>query len=144
MTDADRVEAWRLLVTTHRRLIDRFEQDLSQKFDLPIAWYDVLLHLYEAPEHRLRMHELAESLLVTRSALTRFIDKVEAAGLVERIPADEDGRGTYLTLTGPGRETFTSAGRAHRTAILDHFGNHLTDTEVEAIRSGLARVLGDA
>ncbi|MBT8212195.1 MAG: MarR family transcriptional regulator [Acidimicrobiia bacterium] len=140
-SDVDRIEAWRLLITTQRRLIDRLGDELSSKFDLPIEWYDVLLHLYEADHQQLRMHELAESLLVSRSALTRFIDKVEEAGLVERLPADEDGRGTYVTLTASGLETFKDAGRFHRKGILELFGKHLTDDEVEALRTGLRRVL---
>ena len=141
MSDADRVEAWRLLVTTHRRLIERLGEELEKELALPLDWYDVLLHLYESDGQRLRMHELAESLLVSRSALTRFIDKVESAGLVTRLPAYEDGRGTYVALTDSGRSAFTEAGRFHRSGILEHFGAHLTDAEVAALREGLRRVL---
>ncbi|MBT8214754.1 MAG: MarR family transcriptional regulator [Acidimicrobiia bacterium] len=141
MSDSDRIEAWRLMITAQRRLTDRLGEELENKFDLPLEWYDVMLHLYEQPDRHMRMHELAESLLVSRSALTRFIDKVEGAGFVERLPAYEDGRGTYVALTDAGLEAFTQAGRVHRSGILEHFGAHLTDAEVQALRTGLRRVL---
>ena len=87
--------AWRRLMECHAAVLDRLAADLESGQGFGVGWYDVLVHLSEAPGHRLRMSDLAEKLLLSRSWLTRRIDQMEAAGLVERRSSPEDRRGTY-------------------------------------------------
>ena len=82
-----RVEVWRAFLEAHTRIVDQLERELTQERSLSLAWYDVLFQLSQAGG-RLRMQELAARLLIPLSSLTRQIDRMEAAGLVEREPTD--------------------------------------------------------
>ena len=136
-----KIDTWRLLLTVHARAIDVLEAEMTEAFDLPLAWYEVLLFLSEAPDHQLRMHELAESRLLSRSAATRLIDRMEKAGLVCRTTCSEDRRGTFVQWTEAGRELFTRAGRLHLEGIERIFANVIDEEEAEVLARVLQRVL---
>jgi DNA-binding MarR family transcriptional regulator len=76
----------------------------------PLSWYDVLWPLYRAREKRLRMNELAEEVVLSRTGLVRLVDRVEAAGLLRREPLPEDGRGSYVAITNDGAATCPECG----------------------------------
>ena len=90
----DRLAVWRSFLEAHAAITQVLAAELDAERELPISWYDVLLQLTEAGG-RLRMQELAGRLVVNKSSLTRLIDRIEAAGYVEREPSPEDGRGQY-------------------------------------------------
>ena len=94
-----KLHAWRTFLTTHAAVIDALGKDMESAVGLPLTWYEVLLILKESDDGRLRMRELAESLLLSRSAATRFVDRMEAAGLVSRECCLADGRGTFVAMT---------------------------------------------
>jgi len=131
---------WRNFLTAHAAAIDRIEDDLSEADVLPLGWYDVLLALYEAPECRLRMHELASAILVTRGGLTRLVARIEKAGLLRREPDPADKRGLYASLTDEGLEALRSTWPVYARGISEHFGRHLSDEEVEVLDQTLCRV----
>ena len=131
---------WRNFLTAHAAAIDRIEDDLSGAEVLPLSWYDVLLALYEAPRHRLRMHELASAILVTRGGLTRLVACIEKAGLLRREPDPEDGRGLYAALTEMGMEALRTTWPIYARGIAEHFGRHLTDEEVEVLDRAFSRI----
>ncbi len=131
---------WRNFLTAHAAVIDRIEDDLAVAKVLPLSWYDVLLALYEAPEKRLRMHELARAILVTRGGLTRLAARIEAAGLLRREPDPADGRGLFATLPDEGLEAPRRTWPAYSRGIAEHFGRHVTDEEVRALTDALSRV----
>ena len=133
--------AWRTFLTAHAAAIDRIERDLAEEGLMPLSWYDVLLALYEAPERKLRMHELASAILVTRGGLTRLVARIEKAGLLRREPDPADGRGLYAVLTGEGLEAPRRTWPTYARGIAEHFGEHLEDEEVEVIDRALRRVL---
>jgi DNA-binding MarR family transcriptional regulator len=135
---------WRNFLTAHATVIDRIEDDLGGAEVLPLSWYDVLLALYEAPEHRLRMHELASAILVTRGGLTRLVARIEQAGLLQREPDPEDGRGLYAALTERGMEALRTTWPIYARGIAEHFGQHLTDEEVEVLDRAFSRILSAA
>jgi DNA-binding MarR family transcriptional regulator len=137
----DIVGPWRSLLRAQKAVIDRLEQEMESEVGLPLGWYEVLLYLEESPRGRLRMHELADSLLLSRSAATRFVDRMETADLVERVQCPADGRGLELVMTDSGRRMFREAGRVHLRGIQEHFSAHLTSEESAVIRSALTRVL---
>ncbi len=131
---------WRSFLTAHAALIDRIEDDLAEAEVLPLSWYDVLLALYEAPEHRLRMHELASAILVTRGGLTRLVGRIEKAGLLGRKADPADGRGLYAALTEEGLEALRTTWPVYARGIAEHFGRHLSDEEVEILDRAFCRV----
>ena len=135
---------WRNFLTAHAMVIDRIEDDLGGAEVLPLSWYDVLLALYEAPEHRLRMHELASAILVTRGGLTRLVARIEQAGLLRREPDPEDGRGLYAALTERGMEALRTTWPIYARGIAEHFGRHLADEEVEVLDRAFSRILSAA
>jgi len=135
---------WRNFLTAHAAAIDRIEDDLGGAEVLPLSWYDVLLALYEAPEHRLRMHELASAILVTRGGLTRLVARIEQAGLLQREPDPEDGRGLYAALTERGMEALRTTWPIYARGIAEHFGRHLADEEVEVLDRAFSRILSAA
>jgi DNA-binding MarR family transcriptional regulator len=132
---------WRTFLTAHAAAIDRIERDLAEEGLMPLSWYDVLLALYEAPERKLRMHELAHAILVTRGGLTRLVARIEGAGLLRREPDPSDGRGLYAVLTEEGLEALRRTWPTYARGIAEHFGKHLTDEEVEILDRALRRVL---
>ncbi len=133
--------AWRTFLTAYAAAIDRIERDLSEEGLMPLSWYDVLLALYEAPGRRLRMHELARAILVTRGGLTRLVARIEGAGLLRREPDPADGRGLYAVLTEEGLEALRKTWPTYARGIAEHFGKHLNDEEVEVLDQALRRVL---
>ena len=103
--------------------------------------YDVLLGLERAPEQRLRLSELADHVVRSRSGLTRLVDRLEKQGLLRRERCPEDRRGAYAVLTDAGREALGRAWPVYRDAIQRHFASHLQGKEAGVIRQALARVL---
>lgn len=132
---------WRKLLQAQKAVLDRLESEMEAEAGLPLGWYEVLLYLQESPTGRLRMHELADSLLLSRSAATRFIDRMETADLVERVQCPSDRRGLELVMTESGREMFRKAGRVHLRGIQEHFAAHLTAEESTVLERAMERVL---
>jgi len=99
-----------------------------------------LLELSGAPDGRLRMHELARAVVLSRSGLTRLVDRLEGAGLLRREPDPADRRGSYAAITEAGRATLRRMWPVYAAGIAEHFGRHLTDEETRVIASALRRV----
>ncbi len=137
-TDASK--AWHALLLAFSRVNHRLDADLRTHEDLTIGWYEVLLQLAGSPNGRLRMSEIADGMILSRSAATRLVDRLERDGLVERSLCDEDRRGTEVSLTDEGRSRFRSAGRLHLRGIEEYFGGHLTASELEELTKALTRV----
>lgn len=132
---------WRALLQAHAVVVDVLSREMEAATGLPLGWYEVLLYLQESPQGRLRMHELADSLLLSRSAVTRFVDRMEAAGLVERVSCPSDRRGLELVMTDAGRSQFQKAGRVHLRGIKEHFSSLLTDEETAVLEGAMVKIL---
>lgn len=139
-----RLTVWRSFLRAHAEVIRRLERDLAARANLPLSWYDVLLQLVEAPDHRLRMAELADRVLLSRSGLTRLVDRLSAEGLVTREPFPNDARGMYTVLTQKGFERLRSAAPVHLSGIEQYWLSKYTDDELRTLGSLLARVDGAA
>lgn len=133
-------DAWRALLHTHALVNGRLEADLEEAFDMTLDWYEVLIMLASSPTGRLRMSEVADGRILSRSAATRLIDRMEAHGLVERAQCDQDRRGTEVALTDAGRRRFVEAGRLHLKGIEEYFGGELSPTELDVLTKALTRV----
>src|SRR5437763_13050778 len=94
--------AWRTFLKAHATIMDLIERDLVTAKRPPLSSYDVLIELYEAPEHRLRMHELAERVVLSRSGLMRLVDRLETDGLLTRDRCGTDRRWVYDVVTEVG------------------------------------------
>ncbi len=136
------LRAWRGFLQAHAHIVEQLSRELEEEAGLPLAWYEVLLILSEADGGRLRMHQLADSLLLSRSAATRFIDRMETAGLVERIQSLTDRRGTFVTLSASGRRRLRLARPIHDRGINEHFARHLDVSELAVFRSVMNRLAG--
>ena len=130
------LRAWRGLLRTHAQLVKRLDADLEAEHGLALTSYEVLLHLQHSEERKMRMCDVAESVLLSRSGLTRLIDRLEREGLVERVSCPDDARGAYARLTSEGQRKFRAAQGTHlagvRQLFLDHFGPDELDTMASA------------
>lgn len=133
--------AWRTFLEAHARVIARLEAELAGERALPLTWYDVLVQLSEAEAGRLRMSDLAEAVLISRSGLTRLVDRMARAGLVERLPCPDDRRGTHVVLTAAGRARLDDASPVHLRGIERHFARWLDDDEAELLRAIFDRII---
>jgi DNA-binding MarR family transcriptional regulator len=137
---ADRLDAWRAFLRAHAAVVGALETELEAERDLPLPWYDVLISLSDAGG-RLRMQDLADRVLFSRSGLTRLVDRMAAAGLVARERCEDDRRGTYAVLTRAGAARLREAAGVHLRGIHDHFTRHLADADVRALTEALDKVL---
>ena len=120
------VAAWRALLVAHSRLVPAIKADLRTAGQVPLSWYDVLLELNAAPGRRLRMSELGQRAVLSRTRVSRVVDELAAAGLAERQPDQADGRSSFAVLTARGKDALRRAWPVYRQAIGRHFGARLT------------------
>lgn len=132
--------AWRMLLTARARLVEKMENELTNAGVVSFDWYDILLWLEEAGG-RLKMGELADRVLVSRSGLTRMVDRLEAAGYLRREHCAEDRRAVYAVMTDAGLEAREAAWRIYEPAIVEHFARFLSEREATEVRDVLARTM---
>jgi DNA-binding MarR family transcriptional regulator len=142
--DPAQLSAWRLLLEAHATVTELLEDELMAERGLPLNRYDVLLNLAEAPEGRLRMQELSASVLLSKSGLSRLVDRMVEAGLVRRERCEDDRRGWFAVLTDQGRGALRRAAPIHLRGIHEHFTRHLDREEVEALTTALTKVVAAA
>jgi DNA-binding MarR family transcriptional regulator len=129
---------WRAFLRAHATVLRDLERELLAEQALALTDYDVLVQLATAPEHRLRMSELADALLLSRSGVTRLVDRLVAEGLVERVTCDEDRRGQWATLTRAGYARLRAATPVHLRGVAQHFLDRMAPDDLAA----LERMLG--
>ena len=138
--DADRFEAWALFLRAHASVVRLLEDELENERGLALTSYEVLLRLSKA-ERPWRMHELADSLLLSRSGATRVVEKLENNGLVAREICQGDRRGIQITVTAKGKRTLRAAAPVPLPGIEEHFTQHLTRTEAAHLRSAFTKII---
>jgi len=141
--DDEGVAAWAALLRCHAALVARLELELETERGLSLAAYDVLLVLNAAPDRRLRMSELGERVVVSRSRVSRIVDEMVAAGLVCREPDPSDRRAWFATLTREGRAVLRRAAPVYLRGISAYFSSRLSAQETRVIRDALERVLAE-
>jgi DNA-binding MarR family transcriptional regulator len=139
--DEFQLTAWRAMLNTHAVLIDQIDRELAAAKVLPLSWYDVLLALYEAPDRRLRMHEIASAIVLSRSGLTRLVDRLEAEGLLFRERSGTDRRGAFAVLTDKGLAALRQTWPVYSKGIAEHFARFISDEEVSILNDVFQRVL---
>jgi DNA-binding MarR family transcriptional regulator len=139
-TDA-RLGAWRTFLQAHARVLRELERELQAEQGLALTDYDVLVQLAGVESRRLRMSELADRLLLSRSGVTRLVDRLVASGLVERLSCDDDRRGQWASLTDAGLRRLRDASPTHLRGVAEHFLDRLSDDELRSIERALDRVV---
>ncbi len=117
----EELQAWRAFLRAHARITRSLEAELVAEQRLSLGGYDVLVQLAEAPERKLRMAELADAVLLSRSGVTRLVDRLERAGMVARERVAGDGRGVVATLTDQGLDVLRIASTTHLAGVVRHF-----------------------
>jgi DNA-binding MarR family transcriptional regulator len=132
--------AWSGFLRAHAQLIRDLDVELQEAHGLPLTWYDVLIQLELSPEKQLRMSELADSVLLSRSGLTRLVDRMEREGLVSRCRFEEDARGLLCQITEDGRARLKEANDTHIAGVRERFVDRFSGAELEALGAMLQRV----
>jgi DNA-binding MarR family transcriptional regulator len=136
--------AWRGLLRVHSALVKALDAELLAAHELPLTSYEVLINLQAAPGRRRRMAELAEGVLLSRSGMTRLVDRLERDGLLTRDACDDDGRGTFAVLTDKGEACLAEARRTHLDGVRDRFLRHFEADELRTLADLWDRVLPGA
>lgn len=135
-----RLAVWRAFLRAHAEVLASLERDLNSAVQLPLAWYDVLLQLVESPDRRLRMAELADRVLLSRSGLTRLVDRLQREGLVTREPVPGDARGLYTVLTPAGFARIRDASPVHLAGVNEYWVSRFTDGELRELAALLGKL----
>jgi DNA-binding MarR family transcriptional regulator len=139
--DERELRAWRGMLRAHAALTKALDADLDSAHGLPLSSYEVLLYLNDAPEKRMRMRDLAASVILSRSGLTRLADRLEREGLIRRESCSSDARGAYAVLTPSGAEMLAVARTTHLAGVRSLFLQHFSDDELDALGDAWDRVV---
>jgi DNA-binding MarR family transcriptional regulator len=130
---AHELAAWRGMLEAHARVTRQLDAQMRAEHGLSVSAYEVLMFLMDAPEHRMRMSDIAQRVLLSRSGCTRLVDRLVELGCVSRCADASDGRGLYAQLTEAGLEKVTAARATHHEGIRRFFLSHLTSTDQIAL-----------
>lgn len=133
-------EAWGALTRTHSAIVGRLQEALAGADFPPLPWYEVLATVAEAPEERMKMGDLAEALVITRGGLTKLVDRLVKAGLLERTFCETDRRVSYATLLPAGRDLLDEMRPVVVAELKAAFAAKLSVAEADALRETLERV----
>ena len=135
--------AWREFLHVHAVLTRELDEEMRRAHGLPLSSYDVLVNLESAPDRQMRMSELADAVLLSRSGLTRLVERLEREGLLSRADCPSDARGSLAVLTDAGVLRLSQARKTHLRGVRERFLDHFSDDELEQLSEFWARLLGD-
>lgn len=135
-----RLAAWRAFLRAHARVVRELERELQDEQQLALTDYDVLVQLAGVEGSRLRMSELADRLLLSRSGATRLVDRMVTDGLVERASCESDRRGQWAALTPAGLERLRRASPTHLRGVAAHFLDRLSSDDLAALERMLSTI----
>jgi DNA-binding MarR family transcriptional regulator len=132
--------AWRSILNAHARVTEAAERALAEAGLPQLSWYDVLWSLQRAPGKTLRMGALAEDVVISRSGLTRLVDRLEAAGLLTRAAAQDDRRAVEVTITPEGSKLLRRMWPVYERVLRERIEQTLSPAEARAVSQALAKV----
>ena len=133
LLDRNELAAWRGMLRVHADMTRVLDAELTRRHGLPLTSYEVLLFLADSPDGRMRMSELADSVLLSRSGLTRLVDRLERDGLLEREQCEEDARGYFAAITDEGRDLFDEARRTHLAGVRERFLSRFSNDDLRTL-----------
>jgi DNA-binding MarR family transcriptional regulator len=142
LLDEQELRAWRGMLQAHAAITRALDAQMHAEHGLSVSAYEVLMFLADTDGNKLRMADIADRVLLSRSGLTRLVDRLVALGLVVRNACADDGRGSYAELTAAGREKFQAARRTHLQGVREFFLDRLTQDDQRALGETWDRVLG--
>jgi DNA-binding MarR family transcriptional regulator len=142
--DERELRAWRGMLRAHAALTKALDADLDAAHALPLSSYEVLMYLNDAEGRRMRMRDLASSVILSRSGLTRLADRLEREGLIRRESCPSDARGAYAVLTPAGAEKLAAARATHLAGVRSLFLELFSDAELDALGDAWERVVPGA
>jgi DNA-binding MarR family transcriptional regulator len=141
LLSAQELRAWRGLLRVHAALAKALDAELEAAHGLQLSSYEVLMYLADAEEQRMRMCDLASTILLSRSGLTRLVDRLARDGLLERVACDDDARGAFAKLTPAGRVKLQEARATHLAGVRAMFLDRFTPEELDQMGAAWDRVL---
>ena len=129
----EEMDAWRGLLRAHSSLAKRLDSALEGMHGLPLRAYEVLNYVQDTPQGKMRMCDLAEQAQLSRSGLTRLVDRMERDGLLTRCSCEHDARGAYACLTEAGRERLGDARGTHLGVVREHFLSRFSERELSTL-----------
>jgi DNA-binding MarR family transcriptional regulator len=141
---ATELGSWRGLLRVYWSLFRALDAEMEAEHGLPLSSYEVLIHLAGAPEGKMRMRDLADAALLSRSGLTRLVDRLERDGLIERASCPSDARGAFAVLTDKGRDLLSRARPAHRHGVRRRFLERFDEDELRQMSDFWERILPGA
>lgn len=136
------IGAWAALLQVHAKLVPELDAELRRATGLPLSWYDVLLEL-DGPQ-RLRMSDLGDRVVLSRTRVSRLVTELESQGLVRRETNPDDGRSAFVSITEDGQKRFREAAPHYLAGIERRFGGQLDDGELDTVAAALRKVLKPA
>lgn len=137
---SETTELWQDFLSAHRTIVERLAAQMMEDHQLPLEWFDVLIHLADVPERRLRQKDLKDRLLLSESGVSRMLVRIEKAGFVTRTQADDDRRGVEIALTPRGQAALTDALESHLALVAELFTDRLTASDRAALKRALAKL----
>ncbi|WP_432947767.1 MarR family winged helix-turn-helix transcriptional regulator [Kribbella sp. CA-253562] len=134
------VSAWRAMLLAHSAAIRAIDADLAQRGLIQLSWYDVLLELTAATDGRLRMKELTDRVVLSRTRISRLVDEMVQAELVTKTRDENDRRVVWAAITPSGRTALRAAAKVYMSGIHDHFSSNLTKREQDIVARALMKV----
>jgi DNA-binding MarR family transcriptional regulator len=139
--DDAKISVFGSFLRAHQQVSEALNKNLVSERGISLPWYDVLFQLSLAEGGRLRLQDLAEHVLYSRSGLTRLVDRMETAGLISREPCPQDKRGTFAALTPLGKRELRRSAPTHLRAIEEFFFSKLSDEDAESLGLAMSKVL---
>lgn len=136
-----RLEAWRAVVTSHAAVTERVQKALAAADLPPLSWFEVLAAVKRSPTGRPRMSELADWLTLSRGGITKLVDRLEAAGCLERVSCSNDRRSLHAELTPAGDKLLAEMREVYEGELERHLAT-LTEEDAELISAALHKVTG--
>jgi DNA-binding MarR family transcriptional regulator len=133
--------AWAGFLRTHARLVRELDEELTRAHGLPLSSFDVLIQLANTPEQQMRLSQLADAVLLSRSGLSRLVARLVEQGLVERIECESDARGAFAALTDAGSARLEAARETHRSGVRRRFLARLSESQQRQLAAAWGRLL---
>ena len=144
LLSAQELRAWRGMLRAHAALAKALDAQLEAAHGLQLSSYEVLMYLADADDERMRMCDLASSILLSRSGLTRLVDRLAREGLIERVACHDDARGQFAKLTPAGREKLDAARVTHLDGVRALFLERFSVEELELLGNAWDRIIAGA
>jgi DNA-binding MarR family transcriptional regulator len=132
---------WQSFLATHRLIVDQLAEEIEREHQLPLKWFDVLIHLADLPGMQARQKDVRDRMLLSESGVSRLLVRMQKAGVITRTTADDDRRGMVIAVTDAGRVALLAAIDSHLDLVASLFTDRLTTTDRTALNRVLAKLL---